>query len=503
MKIYLLYPAWPKTHWPRGDFRSYWVPTGIAHIAYVLERAGCEVRVLNCEQHLIKNNYDRAAADEFIKSELRRFMPDLVGLSILTPGMIEAARIAGFAKAVCGSDTIVVAGGPHPTALPERTLREIPELDAVVVGEGETTMLDIVKTGIRLTVPGLVLRQGDEFISTGSRQLEEDLDRLGEPAYHLFDMEFLTRPNRCMVPWIKLRVTNLRFSRGCVGSCSFCAGPLISGHKVRFHSIEYITHQFETVVDRYGLEAIHFDDDSIGADPDKLVLLCEALRNRGLNRIPWDCGLRVNQASPELLNEMKSAGCIMVEYGMESGSNQMLGEIAKKSTLEMNRRAVEITRRAGLRIFADIMLGLPEETEKDWDETVRFLRWARPEIIRAGLLCTLPGTALFNKLPRDVRDSLRWEGYTFLDAVELGLLLSNIPEERIRSLYRKLNKYFLNPHLALSVLRDSDPEERELRSAIGKKMLRFALRHPVRTARLPFRWSDLYATPRGGEGQPR
>ncbi|MGO9018807.1 MAG: B12-binding domain-containing radical SAM protein [Syntrophobacteraceae bacterium] len=490
MRVYLIYPGWPDNYWPQGAFRSHWVPTGLAHIAYVLEKEGCEVRVLNCEEHLIKNSYNRAAVDELIKGELREFAPDLVGLSILTPGMIEAARIANFVKRICGADTIVIAGGPHPTALPQRTLREIPELDAVVVGEGELTMLDLIKSGISDDIAGLVFRRGNELAPTRPGPRQKDLDELGLPAYHLFDMNFYTEPNRWMIPWLNVKATNIRTSRGCVGSCWFCAGPLVSGPGVRFHSIDHVIDQVKYVVKEFGVEAIHFEDDSIGADPDRLVSLCEALRNSGLNKIRWDCCLRVDQARPELLNEMKSAGCIMVEYGIETGSEKMLTAIGKKSTLDLNRRAVEITRKAGLRIFTDIMLGLPGETEKDWDETVGFLRWAKPDIIRAGLLCPLPGTALFNQLPRDVQDSIRWEGYTYMDTLELGLIMSSLPKEEVRSRFRNLNKYFLGPHVAWGVLRDSNPTERELRRALWKKIISFALRHPVRAARLPNRWAD-------------
>ena len=490
MRVYLIYPGWPDNYWPRGAFRSHWVPSGLAHIASFLEKEDCKVRVLNSEEHLIKQNYNRAAVDELIRDELREFMPDLVGLSILTPGMIEAARIAGFAKSICGADTIVVAGGAHATALPERTLREIPELDAVVVGEGELTVLDLIRKGIGDDVPGLVFRRGDKFVSTRPRPHEKTPDRLGSPAYHLFDMRFHTERNRWMVPWLNLKVTNVRTSRGCVGSCLFCAGPLVSGPGVRFHSIDYVIDQVRHVVGAFGVEAIHFEDDSIGADPDRLVLLCEALRNSGLNKIRWDCCLRVDQASPELLNEMKSAGCIMVEYGIETGSEAMLGEIGKRTSLDLNRRAVQTTRKAGLRIFADIMFSLPGETEKDWDETVNFLRWAKPEIIRAGLLCPLPGTVFFNKLPPDVRDSIRWEDYTYLDTPGSGLTMSGLTEQKVRSRYRELNKYFLHPHLIWAMLRDSDPDEHEFRRSLRKKIIGFALRHPIRAARLPCRWSD-------------
>ncbi len=136
------------------------------------------------------------------------------------------------------------------------------------------------------------------------------------------------------------------------------------------------------------------------------------------------------------------------------------------------------------------MKGCAQHTEKDWDETVSFLRWAKPDIIRAGLLCPLPGTSLFNQLPADMRDSIRWEDYTYLDTLELGLIMSSLPEEKVRSRYRNLNKYFLGPHIAWGMLRDSSPDEREFRRALWKKLISFALRHPLRAARLPCRWAD-------------
>ena len=92
---------------------------------------------------------------------------------------------------------------------------------------------------------------------------------------------------------------------------------------------------------------------------------------------------------------MKAAGCIQIEYGFESGSTESLRRLGKQTDIELNRRAVELTRRAGLRIFADIMVGLPGETVADFEATVKFLRWARPEIISAARLCPLPGTPIY------------------------------------------------------------------------------------------------------------
>jgi len=145
MKILLVYPAWPKPYWPQGGFRSHWVPTGLAYVAGACRRAGCEVRVHVREEQLIKHDLNWGAADQLLLQELREFRPDIVGLSVLTPGLADAARIAQWAKQVCGDGTLVVVGGVHPSALPERTLEECPAVDVVVVGEGEAGMVELAQ----------------------------------------------------------------------------------------------------------------------------------------------------------------------------------------------------------------------------------------------------------------------------------------------------------------------------------------------------------------------
>ena len=485
-RVLLIFPAWPEKHWPRGGFRSYWIPTGIASIATVLEKAGHDVQIHVCEEHMIKNRNNRTAADAFIYRKLMDFQPDVAGFSVLTPGMSDMIRITRLVKKICGPDTLTIAGGPHPTALPERTLQECPDLDAVVMGEGEWTMNELLHSGLNKEVSGLVYRGQEGYIHTGSRIPEKNPDRFGFPAYHLFDMEFYTQPNRWMIPWLNLSVTNIRTSRGCPGKCTFCAGTLVSGPGVRFHSIDHVMAQIDYVVSHFQVEAIHFEDDSFGTDTNRVFQLCEALRKSGLSRrIRWDCGLRVDQADEELLSAMKSAGCIEVEYGFETGSDKMLKAIHKDSSAELNKRAVELTRKAGLRIFADIMTGLPGETKDDWKATYKFIRQSRPEVIIASMLCPLPGTPIFNNLPKEKRDSVNWEGYTYLEPLKLGLCVSGLPLKTVRKLYHKFNNYLIIPQTIRAMLHDTNPDEKDLRRKLRRLLIKFMLKHPTHAIRLP------------------
>jgi anaerobic magnesium-protoporphyrin IX monomethyl ester cyclase len=467
--------------------RSRWVPTGLAYLGTALKRAGHQVRICIREEQLMKRSYDWNSADTELRELLSEYRPDLVGLSVMTPAIFDAGTIAKWSKEICGERVLVAAGGAHPTAIPEQTLRECPAIDLAVIGEAEQTLVQLAEHRICSDIEGIVYRDGDRFVHTPPRQAPQDLDALGPPAYELFDMNFYTTPDRSLIRWLKLSATNIHTARGCPNRCRFCAGHLVAGLGVRHHSLEYVLLQVLTVVNKFGVEAINFNDDTLGTDRERLLELCELLRKNDLHRrIRWVCCLRVDQVDPELLSEMKRSGCFQIEYGFECGSDEALGRIGKNSTMELNRRAVKLTREAGIRIFADIMVGLPGETEKEFRQTVRFVRWAKPDVLSPARLCPLPGTPIFDALDKEVRDSIDWAEYTFLANPSPSVNLTAMDADRFEKLYRKVNKRLFKPNITWAWFRDApteDPEDREYRRYLRWRLIRFALRHPIRAAR--------------------
>jgi radical SAM superfamily enzyme YgiQ (UPF0313 family) len=463
------------------------VPTGIACIATVLRRSGHEVKVYVAEEHLVLNGFDWPAARAGLRTLMQEFRPQIVGLSLVTPGVPEGQSIAQEAKTICGPATLVVAGGPHATALPEPLLQECPGIDVAVLGEGEIALRELAEGGPGPSVQGIVFRADGGVIRTPDRPPVKDLDTLGPPAYDLFDMDYYVSPGRFLIRWLKLAATNIRTSRGCTNRCRFCAGHLVSGVGVRFHSIPYVIEQMQVVRRQFGVEAIHFEDDSIGADRLRLLELCEQIRRAGLHRqLQWDACLRVDQVDAELLYQMKSAGCIQVEYGFESGSSDALRRLGKNATVELNRRAVLLTRQAGLRIFADIMVGLPGETAQDLAQTVEFLRWARPEILSAGRLCPLPGTPIYQDLSPQARSGLTWGSYSYLEVPGPPVNLTAMPDRQFDRAYRRFMKYTVKPQMQWAYLRDTPSQDRAVRRALRRKLARFILRHPLRALRVPW-----------------
>ena len=485
MKILLIEPVPPRTAWPRGIFRSRWVPTGLAYIARSLLRAGHEVRVHCAEEQVMKAGGDRDAADAALRREIEEFRPEAVGISMVTPHVPTGEAIARQVKELSGGRALVVVGGPHPSALPERTLNDCADFDVAAVGEGEQTMVELAERGPRPDVAGIVYRQDGTLVRTEPRTPTEDLDSLGEPAYELFDMAHYAARDRYLLRWLPLRATNVRTSRGCTNRCRFCGGHLISGVGMRYHSIDYVIARLRRVVDEFGLDAIRFEDDTLGGDRERLLELCEAIRRADLHRrIVWDGCLRADQADPELLAAMKSAGCIQVEYGFESGADDSLRSLGKRATAEANRRAVRLTREAGLRVFADIMVGLPGETAEDFDATVRFLLWARPEVLSPAWLAPLPGTAIYNALDPEVRDRLDWASFSYFDETGPKVNLTAMPDDVFEERHRRFMKYLARPLVAYQFLRDAAPDEVELRRQFRRRVRSFALHHPIRAARM-------------------
>ena len=485
MKILLVYPVPARTHWPRGQFRAHWIPTGLAYICSGLKRAGHHVKVIHREEQLTASGLNWQSCDGRLRSVMDEFRPDMVGISAVTPAMPDTKTIASWAKEICGPQVIVVAGGPHPTALPERTLLECPDVDVVVVGEGEHTMAELADNGPSKDTPGLVFRQDGELLHTPPRPLAKTLDSLGLPDYSEFNMDFHLQPNPWLVRWIPQSGMNIHTSRGCTNKCSFCAGHVVFGTGVRYHSIDYVIERLQDAV-RLGAKLILFEDDTLAADDNRLIQLCEAIKERGLHkRIGWQCCMRADQVTQEGLAVAKSAGCIQIEYGFESGSDRMLKRIAKKTSVQMNRRAVRLTREAGIRIYANIMIGLPGETEEDFKASVDFLHWAKPEIISGSCMQPLPGTAVYNDLPQEVRDSMDWKDYTYAGRPPAGVNVTAMPAETFEKCIRQFFKYLIRPTMNVQILRDTLRNQREERRKLRKKIFKFALQHPLRAVRLP------------------
>jgi anaerobic magnesium-protoporphyrin IX monomethyl ester cyclase len=409
MNICLIYPLLSKERSRIDENKQFWPPLGLAYIAAVLEKDGHIVRIIDRDALLRKNNLDFELTDKITCGVIDDMNSDMVGIGGTTPTFRDALHIAGLVKRRNSKRTLIF-GGPHATGEPVTSLQDNPFIDILVRGEGEFAMLELAGGRQLVDIDGISFRNNGRIIMNHERALYPNLDDIPFPARHLLDMHFYTRPSRFISRNLTYRTTSIFTARGCPYRCNYCAGPLMFDGKVRFHSAERVISEIKELVDRYFVEGIYFAEDMFLSNRGRAKEFMFLLRNSGLNRkIKWFAQIRSNVIDEELLHLMKLAGCVHVEYGFESGSQRVLDIMNKRAKVEDNLNAARLTRKAGLRFQANIIVGYPGEKEEDFCRTIDFIKQTRPNSVGFNIFMPLPGTAIYNKLKEGGKTIPPWD----------------------------------------------------------------------------------------------
>ena len=394
MKVTLISPPSPyiASRWEKSTLP----PLGLGYLAAYLEERGIACEILDA--HVLRMKF-RDIYKHLIDSR-----PDVVGVTFTTEN-----RFAGFdtirtARAAL-PQSLIVAGGPHVSAAAEDTLSHIPELDAVVRGEGEAVFFELIEryaceksfTDLR----GISFRIDNEAISNPNAPFIQDLDSIPFPARHLMPMD--RYQYEVYVPGVgNLRALNIMASRGCPFDCSFCASPQMWGRKYRARSPENVLGEIEELVRIYGGRALWIFDDTFTIDRARTVQIAEGIARR-FPDLRWTCEIRVDTVDKELLALMQRAGCYCVAFGVESGSQRVLDEsIGKHITLEQVRQVVDWCRQLRLSYNPFMILSHPGETEEEALETMRLVsEWhADGAQVSMAVMHVYPGTRI-EKVARD------------------------------------------------------------------------------------------------------
>lgn len=357
-------------------------------LAAVLEQSGHEVRLLDA------NAAARKRSSEEIARIARAERPDVIGITLVTPIAREAYRLVSL---LGDSGARLLAGGPHATLLPEEPIEH--GFDATVVGEGEPTIAEAV---LALTghmskdqVAGLVYRDERGRIAHGPpRAPVADLDALPPPARHLVDPDDYGGPENQALHM------NLFSSRGCPAKCAYCAGGLF-GRRFRFRSAASVIGEMTELHERYGTRHFHFMDDAMTVNRPRMLEICERLSASRLG-LTWSMMTRVDRVDERLLDDMHRAGCVQIDYGIESGHPETLKRIHKPHDVARARHIVEQTAASGIRACVFFILGFPWDTVESIDATQRLMRDLAPHVSRfhpaiASILIPFPGTEIYDK----------------------------------------------------------------------------------------------------------
>jgi len=355
--------------------------------------------------------YDAAAADASLDGALklaRSLRPEVVGLSLYTVWVRKQYRFAARLKEELPQTTIV-AGGPHATALPERTLAECRELDAVVIGEGELTFPEIIEAleaGKSLQeVRGLAIRRDGGVMKTPERELISDLDSLPFPALDLAwsnGQRYGRRGGE-----VGKRPGVIISSRGCPGRCTFCYRGTF-GETYRQRSPGHVVNEMKWQTEKFGVDEIQFVDDLFLSNK-KFVQGFLSELGREHVRLPWRCLTRVRNVGGALLTDLKAHGCYLVEFGVESGDDEVLNRIKKDITTEQVERAFRSARKAGLLTTGFFIIGHPGETRETARKTVDFARKLLPDFPSFSMLLPFPGSEVYSLVPEGIKYA--WDRY--------------------------------------------------------------------------------------------
>lgn len=397
MKCALIIPAWqPEELFSRKTAASqlnYWQPLGTLYVAASLKQAGHDVRFYN----------GAFMRHEEIVCEMLEYKPGFVGIYSTTFGWDKAQYTAGAVKAAV-PNVFTCVGGPYPIAMQKACLKNNPDIDAVVTGEGEDTVLEIVlhleRQKTLHKVPGVAFRHDAEIICNDPRPLIEDLDRIPFPARELLSNaeEYLPPPATYRRKPVAVIIT----ARGCNRRCIFCsqidrkrkAG--IRG--IRFRSVDNVMQEIEHCLAQ-GYREIKFIDDTLAADYDRAMEITREIRRRKLD-FTWFASACVNQVDRPLLKAMKEAGCWAVLFGAESGVQKNLNTLRKGTKIEQIRKAVADAKAVGLKVTTPFIIGIPGETYEEALQTIEFALELNPDIANFHALTAFPGTYLHDNLDK-------------------------------------------------------------------------------------------------------
>jgi radical SAM superfamily enzyme YgiQ (UPF0313 family) len=197
-------------------------------------------------------------------------------------------------------------------------------------------------------------------------------------------------------------------SRGCPFHCIFCS---YAKGRCRYRSPENIVAEIEHIVAKYNIKGVQFYDDTLTAKESRIMKICNLLIDKNI-KISWGCYSRVDIVNEKLLRKMKDAGCKMISYGVESGSQRMLNIMKKGITLEKARRAVEMTRKVGIVCSASYVFGIPGETRKSLKETIQFAKKINSNFAHFNMITPWPGTDLYEEMTQNNKIKKEdWKNY--------------------------------------------------------------------------------------------
>lgn len=416
-------------------------PLGILAIGSFLDKNGYSVQLID-EDIFLSDFTEKVIA----------FKPDLVGISFLTPAYSRAKAIIQKLKILLPNAKFC-AGGFHTSVFPKEVLEDM-SLDFSVVGEGELTMLEICQHLSQnrdvSDVHGIAIADANgRTITNPPRKLIENLDILPPPSTYLLDYNSYMRPPGLFRGMAMDRVAAVATSRGCPFHCSYCGGRKMFNGTVRFRSVAAIREELLYLITKHQIRGIWIIDECFTIDKQRALEIADIIAEL---KLVWGMQTRVDLLTENMIKHFKKCGCIEINFGVESGTERVLGFLKKGTTRQTALQTFLWCRNIGMRTTANFMIGTPTETEEEIYETFKFAKELKASYTMFHITMPLPGTELYDYA---MKNDLMREKFEFDDAwmhrASRGPLMKTAisPEKlmKIRATFQ--NYYFRRNYLNL------------------------------------------------------
>ena len=431
---------WPATR----EIESYWYPVWLAYPAGMLEGA----RLLDAPPHHVSGEETIKIAKDY----------EFLVLFTSTPGFPGDIRLA---RAIKGANPKIKIAfvGPHVTVLPEKSLRECPEIDFVCRKEFDYAVTDYAKGKPLDEIPGVSFLKDGKVVHHPDAPQIQDLDALPHVTdVYKRDLD-VTRYN---VPFLLHPFVSLYTTRGCPAQCTFCLWPqTLSGHPWRKRSADDVAREMARAKQLWpDVKEFFFDDDTFNIQKARTIELSAKLKPLGLT---WSCTSRVT-TDYETLKAMKEAGCRLLIVGYESGDAQILKNIKKGATVERARQFTKDCHKLGLVVHGDFILGLPGETHKTINNTIAFAKELDVETIQVSVAHAYPGTELYDFV---TKNGFMVSGAKMVDDGGHQLVQMQYPglpaDDIMAAVHRFYDEYYFRPKAVYRILKKAvfDSSERK------------------------------------------
>jgi radical SAM superfamily enzyme YgiQ (UPF0313 family) len=379
---------WPFTSLPEKDGKIHYKPFPffLAYATSLLKKNGFKARLIDA----IAENSEIGSTLQAISAD----SPDIIVIETAAACFENDLSLIGKIKQE-NKDLTVVLCGSYASVAYEQILLGNDQIDYILIGEYENTVLELVKaidaSLCTEGIPGIAYKKNNNIVSN--------------PWRELIDLDLLPWPERTDVPiynyndgFAGLPQPNVQIwsSRGCPYQCTFCLWPqtLYRSNTYRMRDPVDVVDEMEYLVKNFDFKAVYFDDDVFNANKNHFYSITEQIQKRDLN-IPWAIMARADLMDKNMLAAAKSAGLYAVKYGIESADEDILKNCKKNLDLNKARQAIQWTKNSGIKVHLSFCLGLPGETLQTAEATKQFIKEMQPDSFQLSLATAFHGTEYF------------------------------------------------------------------------------------------------------------